>query len=83
MSKNSSFGALLLSMLVLFFGLVFKIAFKLRIGFALLYAFIATMFLGQWGDQNEFLATGIFFVLLAGGLISWVYTFVNWFRHRI
>lgn len=80
--NNRGLIAVMLSFTALFFGAVFKIAFKLRIGPALLYAFIVPFFFESWYDNNALLATAIFFVLAGVGVISWIVTFVGWLRRR-
>ena len=69
--------------LVIFVCRVFlELAFKLRVGFALVYAMVVVIFFESWARAHLVLAMVILFTLVALGIISWIYTLVQWLKKR-
>ena len=63
-----------------FFILLFRIAGKLRLSLPLLYALVVPTIFHEWYYAHQFLATGIWYGMLALVAVSWVVSLVNYFR---
>jgi pilus assembly protein TadC len=68
------YASVVVLLILVLINLLFKIASFFRLGLPLLYALAAPILFPDWVQEQETLATIIFFGLIALVVISWVFT---------
>lgn len=71
-----------ISILLLIFSMLFRLAGKLRLTLPLLYILLTATILNKWATAHETFAFAILYLLLAFSVISWLLSLKNAIRDR-